>query len=109
MSEVIELSKENFEKEIKDNKVVVIDFWAAWCGPCRTLSPILDELSEEMKGKVTFCKVNVDDNQELAAQHQIVSIPTVLIYKNGSQVDQFIGSYPKEEIIKKLQSVLEQN
>ena len=92
----MEINKENFDIEIKTDGIVIVDFFATWCGPCQMLSPILEELSTTYK----VCKVNVDENQELAREYGIMSIPTVFIYKDGKQINKFIGYKTKEEIEK---------
>lgn len=92
----IKLNKENYEKEIKEPGIVIVDFYATWCGPCQMLAPILEDLSSEYK----ICKINVDEEQELAMKHKVMSIPTVLIYKDGEQINKFIGYKTKEEIEK---------
>ena len=94
----MEINKENFDKEIKTDGIVIVDFFATWCGPCQMLSPILEELSTTYK----VCKVNVDENQELSREYGIMSIPTVFIYKDGKQINKFIGYKTKEEIEKLL-------
>ena len=101
-----ELSKDSFLAEVKGPKPVIIDFWAEWCGPCRVLSPIIEELSKEFAGKAKFFKVNVDENPELSQEHHIMAIPTVMFYKNGKIVDQFTGAFPKSEIKKKIEGIL---
>ncbi len=97
------LSNENF-KEVTSQGVVLVDFWAPWCGPCKMLSPVIDELEKEVEG-VTFGKVNVDDCPELAKQFEVMSIPAVFILKDGKKVDQFVGVQPKDSIIAKLNAV----
>lgn len=89
----INLTKQTYDGEVlKSNIPVLVDFWAAWCGPCSMLSPIISEIAEEYEGKVKVCKVNVDDEGELASINAIVSIPTVLIFKNGTQVARLVGA-----------------
>ena len=96
------VTSENFETEVSSCKdLVIIDFWAVWCGPCQMLSPIIDELSEEI-GDVKFCKINVDEEQEIAAMFNVRSIPTVVFVKNGKTVDESIGFVPKEELIRRI-------
>jgi len=102
----LEITKDNFQEIVKNNKVVVVDFWAPWCGPCRMIAPIIEELSEDFKDKgVVVGKINTDEEQELAMQFGIRSIPTVLFIKDGEVVDAMIGAAPKamyEEKINKL-------
>jgi len=93
---VVELNGKNFEKEVLQSKLpVLVDFWASWCGPCRILSPTVEELSKEYEGRVKFAKVNVDDERELSAKYGIMSIPTLILFKNGKSVDSSIGARPK--------------
>jgi thioredoxin 1 len=82
---------------------IVIDCWAAWCGPCRMVEPVIEELAKELQGKIVFGKLNVDENPQTSAKHQIMSIPTLLIFKNGDLVDRLIGALPKEELKKRLE------
>jgi thioredoxin 1 len=89
-------TSENFKEEVLDSNIpVLVDFWAVWCGPCKMLTPTIDQIAKEFDGKVKVGKVNVDENQQLAAQYGIMSIPTVIIFKNGKVVEQFIGVQPK--------------
>ena len=107
MSEPIALTDENFEQEVlKSDIPVLIDFWAAWCGPCRMIAPIVEELSGEYAGKAKVCKLDVDSAQKTAAEFGIRSIPTLLIVKEGKVADQLIGAVPKEQITSKLDAVL---
>lgn len=94
----------NFQELIQDSKLVVADFWATWCGPCRMLSPVLDEVEEEMADKISVVKVNVDDADEIAAAYRIMSIPTLLFFKNGQVVDKTVGAMPKNVLIEKINS-----
>jgi len=99
MSEIT-ITKENFESEvIKSDKPVLLDFWAAWCGPCRMLSPVVEEIANEYEGKIKVGKVNVDNQPELAAVFGVASIPTVVVMKNGEITNKSIGYCPKEELI----------
>ena len=98
MSEVI-ITKDNFEKEVLRSDIpVLVDFWASWCGPCKMLSPIIAQIAEEQAGKVKVGKINVDEQQELAAQFRVMSIPTLIVFKDGEAVAQSVGVQPKEQI-----------
>ncbi|HJD77429.1 thioredoxin [Corynebacterium pollutisoli] len=107
MSNVIEVTQSNFrEVVVEADKPVIVDFWAEWCGPCKKLSPVLDELSEELGDAVTIAKVNVDEERTLGAMFQIMSIPAVLFFKDGEKVDEFIGVRPRSHIMAKLEPLL---
>lgn len=98
---VTELNKDNFEKEVMEANVpVLIDFWASWCGPCRMMSPLIDQIAEEMGDKLKVCKVNVDENHELAEEYEIMTIPAFIVIKNGAESGRTIGVQPKEDILK---------
>ena len=98
---VTELNKDNFEKEVMEENVpVLIDFWASWCGPCRMMSPVIDQIAEEMGEKLKVCKVNVDENHELAEEYEIMTIPAFIVMKNGAEAGRTIGVQPKEDILK---------
>ena len=101
---VYQVTKENFDNEVMQaDKPVFIDFWASWCGPCKMVSPVVDQLSEEVSD-VKFAKVNVDEQPELARQFQVMSIPTMVLIKEGKVVDTTIGAQPKEDIVKFIHS-----
>ena len=98
---VTELNKDNFEKEVMEANVpVLIAFWASWCGPCRMMSPVIDKIAEEMGDKLKVCKVNVDENHELAEKYEIMTIPAFIVIKNGAEAGRTIGVQPKEDILK---------
>ena len=98
---VTELNKDNFDKEVMEANVpVLIDFWASWCGPCRMMSPVIDKIAEEMGDKLKVCKVNVDENHELAEKYEIMTIPAFIVIKNGAEAGRTIGVQPKEDILK---------
>ncbi len=98
--EMIVLNNENFQAEVSktDAGPVLVDFWAAWCGPCRHVAPILEALSKEYKGRVRIGKLDVDGNQETAARYGILSIPTLLLFKEGKVVEQMVGAHPRDAI-----------
>lgn len=96
---ILTITNKNYKEEVLDSdKLVLIDFYADWCGPCRMMSPIIDEISEELKDKIKVGKINVDENQDLAMEYSVMSIPTILIIKKGEVIKTFIGARDKEEI-----------
>ncbi|MBQ1751757.1 MAG: thioredoxin [Bacteroidales bacterium] len=97
----------NFADMLQDDKLVIVDFWAVWCGPCRMLSPIVDEIAEEMADKVTVVKCNVDDCEDIAMQYRIMSIPTLIFFKNGEIVDKTVGAMPKSALVEKINAHLQ--
>ncbi|MBP1909787.1 thioredoxin [Methanolobus bombayensis] len=102
-SNPVSINDASFNEFVSKYPLVLVDCWAPWCGPCRMLSPVLDELAVEMQGKVVFGKLNVDDEKMTAIKFGITSIPAMLIFKNGDFVDKVIGAVPKQNIIQKLQ------
>ncbi len=96
--EPVVLTDQTFEQTIEKTPIVVVDFWAAWCGPCRMVAPIIDQLAKEYKGRVTFGKLNVDENPIVANAFQIQSIPSLLVFKNGKVVDGLVGAAPEHLI-----------
>lgn len=103
----LEITSANFEETVlKSDKPVLVDFWAEWCGPCRMVGPIVDELHTDYEGKAVVGKVNVDDQQEIAAQFGIRNIPTILFFKNGEMVDKNVGVAPKADLAKKIDALL---
>ncbi len=107
MPKPAEVSDANFESEVLKNDIpVLVDFWAPWCGPCRMVAPIVEELADEYNGKVKFVKLNTDDNVATASRYGIRSIPTLLVFKGGQAVEQVIGFRPKSELKRTLDKVL---
>ena len=96
----------NFDELLQEEKLVIVDFWATWCGPCRMLSPLLDEVEEEMADKIVVVKVNVDDADEIAMRYRIMSIPTLLFFKGGQVVDKTVGAMPKSTLVDKINANL---
>ncbi|MBN1781625.1 thioredoxin [bacterium] len=107
MGNTLELNENNFSQEVLESNVpVLVDFWATWCGPCRMVGPVVEEIAVQYSGKAKVGKVNTEDNANLAGEYGVISIPTLIIFKNGKPVDQIIGAVPKEAIAKKLDAVL---
>jgi thioredoxin 1 len=103
----LHFTEENFEAEVIKSPIpVLVDFWAEWCGPCRMVGPIVDQIAQEMQGKLKVGKVNVDDAQELAAQFNIMSIPTLLVFKNGAPVEQIVGAMSKDQLLARIKPKL---
>jgi thioredoxin 1 len=102
----MQFTDQNFEQEVlKSEKPVLVDFWAAWCGPCQMMGPIIEELAEELKDKYKIGKLNVDENRETAAKYNIMSIPTLIIFKNGEVVKQLVGVQAKESLKEELEKI----
>jgi len=104
---VVHVNQDSFQKTVVDSqKPVLVDFWAEWCGPCKMVAPVIDELAGEYKDKAGFAKINVDENPHLASQFGVMSIPTIMIFKNGKPEQQVIGYKSKSDLKKLLESVL---
>ena len=108
MAEAKVVTDSSFQSDILSSTVpALVDFWAPWCGPCKIMGPILEELTGEYEGKVLVGKLNVDENQNLAAQYQVQGIPTLILFKDGKEVNRIVGVAPKEEVKKLIDGVLE--
>ena len=102
----LEITDSNFQEILAEGKPVVMDFWAPWCGPCKMVGPIIDELATEYEGKLIIGKCDVDENGDVAAEYGIRNIPTVLFFKNGELVDKQVGSAPKSAYVAKIEAIL---
>jgi thioredoxin 1 len=105
MGKYIELNASNFDSTVEKG-VSLVDFWAPWCGPCRMIAPVIEELADDFEGKANICKVNTDDEQEVAVKYGIRSIPTILFFKDGELVDQMVGASSKQILTDKINSFL---
>ncbi|XOB62621.1 thioredoxin [Campylobacterota bacterium DY0563] len=105
MGKYVDLTPDNFE-QVTSSGVSLVDFWAPWCGPCRMIAPVIEELSEEFEGKANICKVNTDEQQDLAVKYGIRSIPTIIFMKDGEIVDQMVGAASKQAFVDKINSLL---
>ncbi|OIP63226.1 MAG: thioredoxin [Nitrospirae bacterium CG2_30_53_67] len=104
---IVVLNDQNFKEEIKSSQVpILVDFWAEWCAPCRMIAPMLEEIAEEYNEKLKIGKLNVDQNRTIAAQYGVMSIPTLILFKDGEMVEQMIGAQPKENLLKIIKSAL---
>ena len=104
---VLELSDANFDQEVtKSPTPVLVDLWAAWCGPCRLIAPVVEELAGTYQGKLKVGKVNVDDHPQVAAQFRIMNIPTLLLFKAGQEADRIVGVVPKEELVRRIEKII---
>ena len=105
MTDIKNLSLDNFDNEVSSSNLpVLVDFWAEWCGPCKSLGPILEEISNDLKSKLKVAKVNLDENQDLAMKYSIRSIPTLLLFKGGELIDTKVGLLPKSDLLEWLDS-----
>ncbi|MGD0331096.1 MAG: thioredoxin [Nitrososphaeria archaeon] len=106
LNEPVEMTDATFKEMIQNHSLVVVDCWAPWCGPCQMVAPVIKELARDYAGKILFGKLNVDNNQEVSTQYEIMSIPTLLVFKNGKLVDTIIGAAPRQMLEPKIRSYL---
>lgn len=107
MSKPVEISDATFDSEVMKSDIpVVVDFWAPWCGPCKMIAPVLEEIARDYDGKLKVAKMDVDSNTQIASQYRIMSIPSLLIFKNGKLVDQVVGALPKAQLLNHLTKVI---
>jgi thioredoxin 1 len=107
MADLTNVSDDTFQAEVLENEQpVLVDFWAPWCGPCRVVAPVLEEIAAEQAGKLRVVKLNVDDNQRTAAQFGVMSIPTMILFKNGAPAKTIVGAYPKKRLEAELEPAL---
>lgn len=102
-----QLTNQEFQTEVLDSKeLVLVDFFATWCGPCKMMAPVIDQLAEEMDGKAKIFKIDVDEARDLAAKYRIMSVPTLMFFKNGEVVDQIMGAVPKDRLVDKINALI---
>ena len=107
MSAPVKVDSASWEREVlKESGLVLVDFWAVWCGPCRMVAPIVDELAKEYAGRLKVAKLNTDENQDIASRYQIMGIPTLLFFKDGQPIDKIVGAAPKKQFKEKIDTLL---
>ncbi len=107
MSKPIDVTDSSFQSEVLESSIpVLVDFWAAWCPPCKMIALVIEELAQQYAGKLKVCKLNVDSNSATATQYGIMSIPTLLLFKQGKLVDQIVGTVPKQHLVSRLETLL---
>lgn len=106
MAEITEVTPSNFNTVLAGDTPVLVDFWAPWCGPCRTLSPVVDELADELAGKIAVAKCNVDENQDIAMKYSVMSIPTLILFKGGKEAARTVGVMPKARLLSEIEKNL---
>lgn len=107
MGNAVNVTTQSWDQEVvKSSTPVMVDFWAAWCGPCKMIAPTIEELAEEYNGKMKVCKLNTDENPEVASQHQIMGIPSLLFFKDGKLIDKIVGAASKKQFKEKIDAIL---